>query len=124
MGPGPTQPQQSNGGTMRDSRRRFWACAVFVVSSVAIAGAQQQRARGPDRARVDRVAAAGGVIASVDSDGVPNFIWAAGSRPGPVSATPDGAARWHLRRFARALDVTPSEVDSTSTLSVTTLSSG
>ena len=109
---------------MRDSRRRFWACAVFVVSSVAIAGAQQQRARGPDRARVDRVAAAGGVIASVDSDGVPKFIWAAGSRPGPVSATPDGAARWHLRRFARALDVTPSEVDSTSTLSVTTLSSG
>jgi Fungalysin metallopeptidase (M36)/PA domain len=109
---------------MSGFRRWPWACALAVVSSIVPADAQQQRSRGPDQARIDRVAAAGGVITSVDSDGVPKFVWAAGARPGPAGATPDGAARWHLRQFARALDVTPEDVDATTTLGVHALSSG
>ena len=92
---------------MGSSSHRLWVCAVIVVSSIAVAEARQQRGRGPDRSHADRVAAAGGIVGSVDSDGVPKFVWAARARPGPVNTTHDGAARWHLRQFARALDVTP-----------------
>ena len=95
---------------MRDFRRRLLACALIVVSSIVVTEAQQQRGRGQDKSRADLAAAAGGVVTSVDSDGVPKFVWAAGARPGPVGATHDGAARWHLRQFARALDVTPADV--------------
>jgi hypothetical protein len=103
---------------------RRWACAAILVSSIAVTEAQQRPARGPDRSRVDKVADAGGVIASSDADGVPKFVWAAGARPGPSGGRHEDAARWHLRQFAKAFDVTPAEVDATSTLGVHALSSG
>src|SRR4029453_2779511 len=111
-----------NGGVMANSRRRLWACALILVCSIAVTEAQQQRSRGPDRSRVDRVAAAGGVIGSVDADGVPEFVWAARARPGPAGAAPDVAARWHLRQFAQALDVSAADVDATVTRGVHVLS--
>src|SRR5262245_6694058 len=113
---------------MGDFRRRLLACALIVVSSIAVTETQQQqqqqRDRGRERSRADRAAAAGGSVASVDSDGVPKFVWAAGARPGPTDATPDGAARWHLRQFAGAYDVTSADVSSADTVSVQALKPG
>jgi len=109
---------------MRDTCRRLLACALVIVMSAVVTEAQQQRGRGRDRSRADLAAAAGGVVASEDSDGVPKFVWAAGAQPGPIGETHEGAARWHLRRFARAHDVTPADVSAASTLAVHTLNSG
>ena len=109
---------------MRDSCRWLGACALIVVSSIAVTQAQQQRGRGSEKSRADLAAAAGGVVTSEDSDGVPKFVWAAGAKPGPTDATHDGAARWHLRQFARALDVTPADVSTASTVAVHTTNSG
>jgi fungalysin metallopeptidase (M36)/PA domain-containing protein/fungalysin/thermolysin propeptide len=111
---------------MRDFRRRLLACALMVVSSIVVTQTQQQqeRGRGQQKSRADLAAAAGGSVTSVDSDGVPKFVWAAGARPGPVDATHDGAARWHLRQFARAYDVTSEEVSATDTVSVLPLKTG
>jgi large repetitive protein len=109
---------------MRDFCLRLSACALVVVISVVVTEAQQQRGRGPERSHADRAAAAGGVVTSFDSDGVPKFVWAAGARPGPIGETHDGAARWHLRQFARAHDVTPADISAASTLAVHTLNSG
>ena len=109
---------------MSEFRRRLWTCALVVLSSIVVTEAQQQRG-GPDRARlIDLVAAAGGVVASVDANGVPQFIWMSGAQAGPAGATHDGAAHWHLRRFASAFGVTPGEVDAASTVAVHTLNSG
>jgi hypothetical protein len=109
---------------VRDVCRRPLACALIVVSSVIVADAQQQRGRAPDRSRVDLAAAAGGVVTAVDADGVPKFVWAAGAPTAPAGSTHEGAARWHLRQFARALDVTPADVAAASTLAVHALNSG
>ena len=109
---------------MRDFRRRLPACALVVFMSAVVMEAQQQRGRGPDRSRADLAAVAGGVVTSEDADGVPKFVWAAGARPGPAGETHEGAARWHLRQFARAHDVTPADVSAASTLAVHTLNSG
>ena len=109
---------------MGNSRRRLCACAFILLCSIAVTEAQQPPGRGSDRSHADRVAAAGGVVGSVDSDGVPRFIWAARARPGPVDATHDAAARWHLRQFAQALDVTAADIDRTATVGVHALESG
>jgi hypothetical protein len=110
---------------MRDSRRRLSACVLIVVSSVVVTEAQQQqRGRGQAQSRTDLAAAAGGVVTSVDSDGVPKFVRAAGARPGPLDATHEGAARWHLGQFVRAYDVTSADVSTADTVSVQTLTSG
>jgi hypothetical protein len=108
---------------MSDFRRWLSACAL-IVSSIVVTEAQQQRGRGPDKSKVDLAADAGGVVTAVDSDGVPKFVWAAGARQGPAGATHDGAARWHLRQFARALDVTPADVSAADIVGVQTLNSG
>ena len=110
---------------MREIHRRLSACALIVVSSIVVTQTQQQqRSRGQEKSRSDLAAAAGGVVTSVDSDGVPKFVRAAGARPGPADATHDGAARWHLRQFASAFDVTSAEVSAADTVSVQELKSG
>ena len=109
---------------MRDIRRRLSTCALIVVSSIALTQAQQQRGRGNEPSKADLAAAAGGVVTSVDSDGVPKFVRAAGAKRGPLGATHDGAARWHLRQFVRAYGVTPADVSGANTVSVQTLKSG
>jgi hypothetical protein len=110
---------------MREIHRRLSACALILVSSIVVTHTQQQqRSRGQEKSRADLAAAAGGVVTSVDSDGVPKFVRAAGARPGPADATHDGAARWHLRQFARAFDVTSAEVSAADTVSVQELKSG
>ena len=109
---------------MRDSHRRLWACTLVVLSSIAVTEAQQQRGRGADKTRIDLAADAGGVVTSVDADGVPKFVWAAGAKPGPADATDDGAARWHVSQFSRALAVTPADVSAAETVGVQTLPSG
>ena len=109
---------------MRNARLRLLACLLIVVSSIVVTETQQQRGRGQGKSRADFAADAGGVVTSVDSDGIPKFVWAAGARRGPADATHDGAARWHLRQFARAFDVTSADVSSADTVSVQTLNSG
>ena len=110
---------------MKGFRRRLLMCALIVVSSVVVTETQQQqRGRGQQKSRADMAADAGGVVTSVDSDGVPKFVWAAGARPGPIDATHDGAARWHLRQFAPAFDVTANDVSTADAVSVQTLTSG
>src|SRR5262245_51996652 len=109
---------------MNDVRRRLSACTLIVVASIVITEAQQQRGRGSEKSKVDLAAEAGGVVTSVDSDGVPRFVWAAGAKQRPADATHDGAARWHLRQFAPALDVTPADVSAAATVGVQTLNSG
>jgi len=103
---------------------RLGLSALIVVSSIVAAEAQQQRGPGSDRSRADLAAAAGGVVISEDADGVPKFVWAAGARPGPAGATHDGAARWHLRQFARAHNETPADLSTAATVGVHTLNSG
>jgi Fungalysin metallopeptidase (M36)/PA domain/Fungalysin/Thermolysin Propeptide Motif len=103
---------------------RICASALIVASSTVVTEAQQQRGRGADKSRADLAAAAGGVVTSEDSDGVPKFVWAAGARPGPADATHDNAARWHLRRFARAHNVTPADLSAAATVGVVTMNSG
>ena len=68
---------------MTDIRRRLSACALIVVSSIVVTEAQQ-RGRGPERSRADRAADAGGVVTSVDADGYPKVVRAAGARRGPL----------------------------------------
>jgi Fungalysin metallopeptidase (M36)/PA domain len=114
---------------MREVHRRLLACVLIVVSSIVVTQTQQQqqqqqRGRGQQKSRAEIAADAGGAVTSIDSDGVPRFVRAAGARPGPLDATHDGAARWHLRQFARAYDVTPAEVSAADTVSVQTLTSG
>src|SRR5262245_57559755 len=109
---------------MRNVVGRLCVSTLIVVSSIVVADAQQQRGRGAERSRADLAGEAGGVVTSEDSDGVPKFVWAAAPRPGPAGASHDGAARWHLRQFARAHNVTPADLSSAATVGVTTLSSG
>ena len=85
---------------MTDIRRRLSACALIVFSSIVVTETQQQR-RAQEETPVALAAQAGGVVTSVDSDGVPKFVWAAGARPSPAG-THEGAARWHVGQFARA----------------------
>ena len=108
---------------MRDMRHWLSACALIVVSSIVLTEAQPQRSSS-EKSRVDLAAEAGGIVTSVDSDGVPKFVWAAGAKRGPAGATHDGAARWHLRQFARALDVTPADVSAADIVAIQTLTSG
>src|SRR5262245_50431823 len=49
-----------------------------------------------------RAADAGGLVTSVDADGVPRFIWAAGAQPAHRSRTAEEAALEHAARFAPA----------------------
>jgi len=52
---------------------------VILVSSIVVTQTQQQqRSPGQAKSRADLAAAAGGVVTSVDSDGVPKFVRAAG----------------------------------------------
>src|SRR5262245_2854730 len=108
---------------MRKVLCRLCASALIVISSIVAAHAQQQRGRS-DKSRADLAAAAGGVVTSEDADGVPKFVWAAGARPGPAGATHDEAARWHLRQFAKAHNVTPADLSAAATVGVNTLTSG
>ena len=105
---------------MKNLCRRLVASALVVSASVGVVSAQQGRSQGRSRA----AEAAGGVVTSVDADGVPRFVVATDSRSGPLGATHDGAARWHVGRFARALDVTPADVAATSTVAVNTFQTG
>jgi hypothetical protein len=101
---------------------RLAASALILVASAGAAWAQQGRSQG--RSRADLAAAAGGVVTSQDADGVPRFVVATDARSGPLGATHEGAARWHVGRFARALNVTPGDVAAASTLGVHTFKSG
>ena len=102
---------------MTDFRRRLSACALIVFSSIVVTETQQQRGRAQEETPVALAAQAGGVVTSVDSDGVPKFVWAAGARPSPAG-THEGAARWHVGQFARAFAVTPADVAAADTVSV------
>ena len=108
---------------MTDIRRRLFACALIVFSSIVVTETQQQRGRGQEETPIALAAQAGGVVTSVDADGVPKFVWAAGARPGPAGATHEGAARWHVGQFARAFAVTPGDVAAADTVSLQTLKS-
>ena len=100
---------------------RLAASILAIAASIGVAQAQQGRSQGR---RGDMAAAAGGVVTSTDTDGVPRFLVATDARTGPLGASHDGAARWHVERFARALDVTPAEIANAATLAVHTLDSG
>jgi len=106
---------------MRQLSRRATIGVWLLALTAGAARAQQQ---GRPSSPFEAAAAAGGVVTSVANDGVPQFVIAADSRSGPLGATDDGAARWHLGRFARAHNVTPRDLASSSTTSIRTLSSG
>src|SRR5688572_26492657 len=88
----------------------------FSLSLVAAAGlsCSSDPAGAPDSAPVrpdrsvyeQRATAAGGVVTSVDAEGLPRFVWAADGQPAPRARTTDGAAREHLERFAAAYGLT------------------
>ncbi len=105
---------------MKNLCHRLVASALVVSASVGVVSAQQGRSQGRSRA----AEAAGGIATSVDADGVPRFVVATDSRSGPLGATHEGAARWHVGRFARALNVTPADVAAASTLAVNTFQTG
>jgi large repetitive protein len=59
----------------------------------------------------ERAIAAGGVVTSVDADGLPRFIWADDQQHPAVRArTTDAAAREHVERFAAAYGITGAAV--------------
>jgi MYXO-CTERM domain-containing protein len=74
---------------------------------VRAGAAKQGPALSPALSR--ELARAGGVAASIDARrGVPTFVWAARGQQAPgIAATPEGAARQHLARFARAYGLSP-----------------
>jgi hypothetical protein len=57
--------------------------ALLVAVSVAAAFGQQGRSQ--PTSRFDLTAAAGGVVTSVDPDGVPRFVVATDTRSGPLA---------------------------------------
>ena len=107
---------------MREHCRRVTTCALIVMASGGIMSAQQGRSQAQSRA--ESAAAAGGVATSFDSDGVPRFVVATDSRSGPLGATHEGAAHWHLTRFSRAHNVTPTDLAAAAPVAVQTLNSG
>jgi fungalysin metallopeptidase (M36)/PA domain-containing protein len=101
---------------------RLAASVLVLVLSAGVASAQQGRSQ--SRSRADLAETAGGVATSMDADGVPRFVVATDGRSGPLGASHDGAARWHVGRFARALNVTPADVAAASTVAVNTFQTG
>jgi large repetitive protein len=99
---------------------RFQIVRGFSLSLVAAAGlsCSSNPAGAPDSAPVrpdrsvyeQRAIAAGGVVTSVDAEGLPRFVWAADGQPAPRARTTDAAAREHLERFANAYGITAEAV--------------
>jgi len=85
--------------------------AALAALSFSCAGDPGDSAGKPPATRVARseysarAAAAGGLVTSVDADGVPRFIWAAGAQPARHSGTPEQAALEHVARFAPAYGI-------------------
>jgi len=67
----------------------------------------------------ERAAAAGGVVTSVDSEGIPRFIWAADAQPARTAHSPGDAAREHLERFASAYGLSKGALANMRTTAIT-----
>ena len=66
----------------------------------------------------ERAVAAGGMVTSVDSEGIPRFIWAADAQPARNARAPGDAAREHLARFAPAYGLAPGAIAGMRTTSI------
>ncbi len=85
--------------------------AAAAALSFSCAGDPGSNADKPPATRIERsvyearAVEAGGVVTSVDADGVPRFIWAGDQQPATRARTIDAAAREHVERFAAAYGI-------------------
>ena len=99
---------------------RFEILRGVVLTSVAAAGlsCSGQPSGSPGSSGVQpphspyeqRAIAAGGVVTSVDAEGLPRFVWADEGQPAPRARTVDGAVREHLERFAGAYGIGSADI--------------
>lgn len=81
------------------------SCSGQPVGSPGSSGVQP-----PHSQYEQRAIAAGGVVTSVDAEGLPRFVWADEGQPAPRARTVDGAVREHLGRFAGAYGLRSADI--------------
>ena len=102
---------------MRSEILRGAFLSIVAAAGLSCAGQNDPSAGSSPGVRPDhspfeeRAIAAGGVVTSVDGEGLPRFIWADDAQPAPRARTVDQAAREHVARFAAAYGISRSAVD-------------